>query len=94
MLRGPSLPRDREAGKQQPETDRGCCNLSPRDRICHQTVSWLPVANLIFLGLWTIDICQGCHSLRSAPQRRHMVHLGLCSRGIPRTLNNGDRASE
>ena len=61
---------------------RGHCNLSARDHIFHQTVSRLPVANHVFLGSWIVHICQKCHSLRSAPQRRHTAHLGLCLGGI------------
>ena len=69
----------------QNEKARGCCNLSHRVRIFHQTVSRLPVANHIFLGLWMDHICQECHSLRSAPERRHTAHLGLCSWGTRET---------
>ena len=49
--------------------------LSPRDGIPYQTASRLPVANQVFLGSRTVDICQECHSQRSAPQKRHMAHL-------------------
>ena len=47
---------------------RGCCSLSPRDCIFYQTVSMFPIATPIFLASWIVDICQVCHSLRSAPQ--------------------------
>ena len=53
--------------------------LAPETGILHQTVSRLPVANHTFLGSWMVDICQEGHSLRSAPQRRHMTHLRQCS---------------
>ena len=69
---------------------RGSCNLGPRDHIFHQTVSRLRVDNDIFLGSWTVLICQECHSLRSAPQRRYMAHLGLCPHGAPRKLSRQD----
>ena len=48
---------------------------APETCILHPTVSRLPVAGLFFLGSWMADICQEGHSLRSAPQRRHMAHL-------------------
>ena len=63
----------REAGRQQPEQERG--KLSPRDGILYQTVSRLPVANQVFLGSWMVDTCQKGRSQRSAPQRRHTAHL-------------------
>ena len=62
---------------------RSCCNLSPGDHIFQQTLSGLPVAKHIFLGSWAVHFCQECHSLRSAPQRRHMAHLRLCLCGAP-----------
>ena len=62
--------RGREAGECQPEPKaRG--SLSPRDGILHQIVSWIPVANQVFLGSCMVDICQEGCSQRSAPQRRH-----------------------
>ena len=81
---GPSLPRGREAGvwQSQSRKARSCGNLSPGACIFHQTVSMLPVASYVFLGSWMVDICQECHSLRSAPQR-HRVYLWWCSRGAP-----------
>ena len=53
-------------GDSQSQKVRG--NLGPRDGILHQTVSRLPVANQVFLGSWTIDICQEDRSQRSAPR--------------------------
>ena len=41
-------------------------NLGPSDGIPHQTVSRLPVANQVFLGSWTVDICQEGRSQRSS----------------------------
>ena len=73
---------------------RGCCSLSPRDCIFHQNVRRLPVANHVFLGSWTIDICQECHSLRSVPQRRHTAHLELCSYSTPGKPSSQDRGGE
>ena len=60
---------ERQAGDSQGQKVRG--NLSPRDSILCQTVSRLPVANQVFLGSWTVDICQEGCSQRSAPQRTH-----------------------
>ena len=90
---GPSLPGGREAGEQHPAEGKGCCNLH-RDHIFHQTVSRLPVVNLVFLGSCMVDICQECHSLRSAPQRRHTAHLGLCSHIASWKLSLWDWAGE
>ena len=50
----------------------------------------LPVANHVFLGSCIVDICQEGHSLRSAPQRRHMAHLRRCFRGVPRKPSGWD----
>ena len=79
---------ERQAGDSQSQKARG--NLSPRDSILHQTVSRLPVANHVFLGSWTVDICQECHNLKSVPQRRHTTLLGLCSCSTPRKHNGQD----
>ena len=59
-----------------PQMQRGRCAttragrqgaiLVPETGILHQTVSRLPVTNHIFLGSWTVDICQEGHNLRSA----------------------------
>ena len=78
----PPLEAERQVGYSQNWKARG--NLSPRDGILHQTVSRLPVANQVFLGSWTVDICQEDRSQRSAPQRRHTAHLRWCSHGAPR----------
>ena len=87
---GPSLPRDREAGVQQPELKaRDCCNLSPTDRIFHQTVSRLPAANHVFLGSWMVHIGQECHSLRSAP-RGDTQHTWNCAH-MPGKLSGQDQ---
>ena len=67
---------ERQAYNGQSQKAKGCCSLGSRDGIFHQTVSRFPVANHVFLGSWTVDICQECCSLRSAPQRRHTAHLG------------------
>ena len=60
---------ERQAGDSQSWKARD--NLSPRDGILHQTVIRLPVTNEVFLGSWTVDICQEGHSQRLAAQRRH-----------------------
>ena len=76
---------ERQAGDSQSQKVRG--NLGPRDGILHQTVSRLPVANQVFLGSWTVDICQEGHRQRSALQRRHTAHLRQhchCAPGKPR----------
>jgi len=64
--------------------------LSPRDGILYQTASRLPVANQVFLGSWTVDICQkGCRQ-RLAPQRRQMEHLKWCPHCASRKLSSWD----
>ena len=63
----------------------------PSDSIPYQTASRLLVANQVFLGSWTVDICQEGHRLRSALQRRHMAHLRWCSHGAPGKLRSWDR---
>ena len=70
-----------EAGGRQPESARG--KLGPRDGILYPTVSRLPIANPVFLGSWTVDVCQEGHSQRSAPQRRHTTLLRQRSRCAP-----------
>ena len=79
---------ERQASDSQSQKARG--NLGPRDGILHQTVSRLPVANQVFLGCWTVDICQEVHSLRSAPQRRHTTHLRQRSRDALGKLSGRD----
>lgn len=69
---------------------RGHWNLSPRDHSSHQAVSGNPVTIHIFLGSCTVHICQECDSLRQAPLRRCMVHLGLCLCGASRRLSGLD----
>ena len=78
----------REAGRQQPEWERG--KLSPRDGILHQTVSRPTVDNQDFLGSWMVDNHQEGHSQRSAPQRRHTAHLRWCSHWAPRKPSGWD----
>ena len=71
----------------------GHCNLGPRDCISCQAVSRLPVTNYVFLASWMVYICQDCHSLRPAPLRRCMAHLGLCTHGTPESLSGLDLGS-
>ena len=67
---------------------------APETSILYQTVSRLPVANQVFLGSWTVDICQEGHSLRSAPQRKHMAHLRQCSHNAPGKPSAWDREGD
>ena len=64
--------------------------LAPDTGFLHQTVGRLIVAYHVFLGSWTVDICQEGHSLRSAHQRRHMAHLIRCSCSAPRKPSGQD----
>ena len=82
------LEAERQVADSQSWKARG--NLSPRDSILHETVSRLQAANHVFLGSWTVDICQEGRSLRSAPQRRHVAHLRRRSCGTPRKLSGQD----
>ena len=82
----------RQAGDSQSWNARG--KLGPRDSILYQTVSRLPVANQVFLGSWTVDICQEGSSQRLAPQGRHMAHLRRCSHCAPRKLSSWDRGGD
>ena len=68
------LEAERQACNSQNRKARGCCNLSPRKGIFHQTVSRLLAANHVFLRCWMVDICQEGRSLRSALQREQMAH--------------------
>ena len=83
------LEAERQVGDSQSWKARG--NLSPRDSILHETVSRLQAANHVFLGSWTVDICQEDCSQRSAPQRRHMAHLRWHSSGTLRNQAAGTR---
>ena len=87
---GPSFPGGRGRCATISRKARGRCNLGPKDHIFHQTVIRLPVANHIFLGSWMAHIRQECHSLRSAPQRRHRAYLGLCPCGASRKQSSQD----
>ena len=87
MLQAGPSSSQRQRGNQSRKA-RG--NLCPRDGILHQTVSRLPVANQVFLGSWTVGICQEGCSLRSAPQRRHIAQLRQRSTSTPGKLNSWD----
>ena len=54
---------------------QGAASISTPEAAYYTKLSRLPVVNHIFLGLWTVHICQECHSLRSVPQRRHVANL-------------------
>ena len=77
---GPSIPGSREAGVPQPELEvKGPLQCQPQrphfTPNCEQAAS----CSLRLPGILVVHIRQECHSLRSAPQRKHMAHLGLCS---------------
>ena len=76
-------------GKRQ----RGRYNHGPRDCISYEAARGLPVTTQVFLGYWAAHICSECHSLRPAPLRRCMAHLGLCPHGAPRSLSGLDLGS-
>ena len=81
-----------QAGDRQSQKARG--KLGPRDAILYQTASRLPVANQVFLGSWTVDICQEGGSQRTAPQRRHMAHLRWHSHFTLRKLSRWDQGGD
>ena len=83
---------ERPAGDIQSLKARG--KLGSRDGILNQTVSTLPVANQVFLGSWTVDICHEGHSQRSTPQRRHTANLRWCSCGTPRKPSGWDQGGD
>ena len=74
----PFLEAEQQTRNSQSQKTRGCCNLDPSVCIFHQTLSRLPVANHIFLGLWIVHNFQECHSLRSAPLRSDTWHSRDC----------------
>ena len=84
-----------EADEGQKELEgKGLLQSQPQRPHLPPTVSRTPVANLVFLESWTVDICQECPSLSSAPQRRHIAYLGLCSCGGSGKLSGGDLEGE
>ena len=88
----PLLEAERQAGDSKSQKARG--NLCPRDSILHQTVSRLPVVNQVFLGPWTVDICQeGCRQI-STTQRRPRAHLRQRSCGAPRKPRSWDQGGD
>jgi len=85
-VQDPPLPHQRPRGrraKARVGRQRTAPISVPETGILHQTVSRLPVANHVFLGSWTVDICQEGVSLKSAPQSRHTAHLRRCSPSAP-----------
>ena len=83
---------ERQAGNSKSQKARGI--LSPKEEILYQIVNRLPVANQVFLGSWTVDICQEGCCQRSAPQRRQMAHLRQRSHGAPRKLSSWDQGGD
>ena len=83
---------ERQVGDSQRWKTRG--NLCPRDGILHQPVSRLLLANHMFLGSWTIGICQEGRNLRSAPQKRHTAHLKQHSFGTHGTPSSRDQGGD
>ena len=87
----PFLEAERQECGNQRQKARGHCSLGPK--ITSPTkLSRLPVTNHIFLGFWTDHIGQECHNLRSAFQKRHIAHLGLCPCGAPGKPSSQDWA--
>ena len=66
----------------------------PGRGIHHQTLSRLPVVNNVFLGSWTVDICQEGCSQKSAPQRRYTAHVRWCSSGTPEKLSGQNQGGD
>ena len=93
---GPAPPHypeaEKQAGNSQSQKARG--NFGPRDGILHQTGSRLPLANHVFLGYWSVDICQDGCNLRSAPQGRHTAHLRQCSCSAPSKPRDWDQRAD
>ena len=66
----------------------------PSDSIPYQTASRLLVANQVFLGSWTVDICQEGPSQRSSLKRRHTAHLRQSFHCTPRKPSSWDQRSD
>ena len=89
---GPSLPRGREAGVRQPEPE-GKGLLHSRPLKLHLPPNLEQAANSephLPRNLGGSYMKQ-CHSLRSALQRRHTAHMGLCLCGTPRKPSGWDQ---
>ena len=94
-IQAPPRPRQRQRGRwRTARAVRQGAISDPETSILHQTVRRIAVANHVFLGFWRADICQEGHSLRSAPQRRHIAHLRQCSHGTPGKLSGGDQGGD
>ena len=83
-----SFPRDRgRCAKARAGRQGAVAILSPS----FIKLTKLPVANHVFLGSWMVHTHQECHSLRSAPHRRHTAHLGLCLHSAPGKPSSRDQ---
>ena len=78
----PSMEAERQACNSHSWKARG--NLGSRDQHPPPNCEQAPSSNHVFLGSWTVNICQEGHSQRSAPQKSYMAHLRWCSRATPR----------
>ena len=81
--------RGREAGGLQPEQE-GKRQSWLQKRHPPPNCEQAPSCSQVFLGSWTLDICQEGCSQRSAPQRRHTAHLRQCSCSAPRKRRGWD----
>ena len=81
-------PHRRQAGEgSQPEPE--ACNRSLGEASSTKLQAGF-VANQDFLGFWTVDIHWEGRSQRSAPQKRHMVHLRRRACSTPRKPSSWD----
>ena len=82
---GPSPTGDRQV--RAARARRG--NHSPREASSTKLQAGF-VTNQHFLGFWMVDIYREGRSQRSAPQKRHRVHLRRCGGCTPRALSGRD----
>ena len=90
---GPSPAKGKGGRPVTARAKRQGANSAP-ETILYQTASRHPVGNQVFLGPWTVDICQGGRSQRSALQRRDTAHLKWCSCCTSRTPSSWDKGGD
>ena len=88
---GPAHPQPETGRQAQPELEGG--NRGPREASYTKLQADF-LANQDFLGFWTVNIRPQGHSQRSAPQKRHTVHLRRRAHCIPRKPSGWGRGGD
>ena len=89
---GPSLPRGREAGMWQPESEgKGLLQSRPQKLHLPPNCEQAASSKLHLPRILGSSYMKQCHSLRLALQRRHTTHLGLWLCGHPGNQVAGTR---